>query len=344
MVATLATCVAFGCYLAVTSICEQQQLWSLVVPRYIVTDPNTEFLGRGRGPFLNPVGNGMFLCLGLFSLLLFWPRVRQRGKAVILLLACVYGAGIYCTLTRVVWLAAGGGLLLVSLLNGPPRRRLLLAVTAGLLVAMVVVVKWESLNAFKRDRHVSVAEMAQSASLRPVLAYVAWRMFLDRPLLGCGYRQYESVSAHYLGDRSTQLNLERARGYVQHNGFLSLLTETGMVGLGLFVLLLTVLAQMSWRLWIAEGAELAARQWGLLTLLMLCAYTIMAMFHDLALIPMIHMLLFFLAGVTRSLTARVAESAVERRWDSGWRMACAWPVPSSRRAHDRPPCRLSRRP
>ncbi len=86
-------------------------MWALVFPRYIVSDAQAEFLGRGRGPFLNPVGNGMFLCAGLFSLLMFWPRVRRYGKVSVLLLTLVYLAGIYCTLTRVVWLAAAGGLL-----------------------------------------------------------------------------------------------------------------------------------------------------------------------------------------------------------------------------------------
>jgi O-antigen ligase len=241
---------------------------------------------------------------------------------VILFLATVYGAGIYCTLTRVVWLAAVGGSLLLALLGRPTRQRLVVSITVGLLLALLLAAQWERFNAFKRDRYVSVAEMTQSASLRPILAYVAWQMFLDRPLLGCGYRQYQRESAHYLGDRSVRMNLERGRGFVQHNGFLSLLTETGLVGLGLFVLILAVLAQMSWRLWRAEEADWATRQWGLLMLPALFAYVVMAMFHDLALIPMIHTLLFFLAGVTRCLATRAGASATERGHKLGGGAEC----------------------
>ncbi len=76
----LAALAAFGLYLAVTAVLEQQHLWAWVYPRYIVLSADAEFLGRGRGPFLNPVANGMYLCAGLFSLLMFWPRVCAAAR------------------------------------------------------------------------------------------------------------------------------------------------------------------------------------------------------------------------------------------------------------------------
>ncbi len=180
--------------------------------------------------------------------------------------------------------------------------------------------KWDKLNAFKRDRDVSVADMSQSASLRPILAYLAWQVFLDHPLTGCGYRQYEEASDHYLSDHSTPLQLELGRRYVQHNVFLALLAETGMIGLGLFILLWVALLQASWQLCRAQVVPLEIRQQGLLMLVMSISYVVMAMFQDLTLIPMAHMLLFFLAGVTRNLQGQLsregatpARSASERR-------------------------------
>ncbi len=301
LVAVLASLAAFGLYLAVTSVLEQQQVWSFVFPRYIVTDTAAEFLGRGRGPYLNPVGNGMFLCAGLFSLWMFWPRVSRHGKALLLVATVVYLAGIYCTLTRVVWLAAGAGLLVILVTHLPRRWGIACVAVTALLGIGLVTARWSDLNAFKRDRNVSVAEMSQSASLRPILAYIAWQMYLDQPLTGCGYRQYESVSDLYLADRVTSLNLERGRSYVQHNVFLALLAETGTIGLGMFLLLMAVLIRAAWLLWRAHDADLATRQIGLLMLLTIFSYVIMGMFHDLTLIPMIHMLMFFLAGVTRGL-------------------------------------------
>ena len=91
---------------------------------------------------------------------------------------------------------------------------------------------------FKRDQALTAQETAESAKLRPILAAVAWHMFCDRPLWGCGFGQYPERSIEYLSDRSIDLPLEKARPFVQHNVLLALLTETGLAGMGLFVVLL----------------------------------------------------------------------------------------------------------
>ncbi len=312
MLGMFAALAAFGLYLAITAVFEQQQIWSLVFPRYIVSDAQAEFLGRGRGPFLNPVGNGMFLCAGMFSLLMFWPRAHRIGRVFLVLLTLICLAGVYSTLTRGVWLAAAMGLTIIAMSNLPRRWSLVLVTAVSLATVTAVVVKWDELNAFKRDRDVSVADMSQSASLRPILAYLAWQVFLDRPLAGCGYRQYEEASDYYLSDHSTPLQLERGRRYVQHNVFLSLLAETGVIGLGLFLLMWGALLRASWQLWQAPNIPVEIRQPGLLMLLMLISYVVMAMFHDLTLIPMAHMLMFFLAGVTRNLQGELAGEETTR--------------------------------
>ena len=310
---TMGFFVLFGLYLAVTSVFEQQQIWSLVFPRYITSELHAEFLGRGRGPFLNPVGNGMFLCAGLFSLIMFWPHVGRHGRLLIVVLSLVFMAGVYCTLTRVVWLSAVVGIMSIVVLCIPRRWSIPCVVTAAVLAAAVVAAKWEDLNAFKRDRYVSVADMSESASLRPILAYIAWHMYLDHPLTGVGYRQYDAHADYYLSDRTTELRLEQARQFTQHNVVLVLLAETGTIGLGLFVLLMATCAVASWQLWRSCTAGLIYRQVGLLMLLMLFAYAIMAMFHDLTLIPMIHMLVFFLAAILRAHDPQAVQSESANR-------------------------------
>ena len=55
---TVFACLAvFGVYLAVTALAEYFQAWWLVFPKYIATtaaEADAEFVGRGRGPLLNP--------------------------------------------------------------------------------------------------------------------------------------------------------------------------------------------------------------------------------------------------------------------------------------------------
>ena len=133
------------------------------------------------------------------------------------------------------------------------------------------------------------------------MAVVAWQMFLDRPLFGCGYSQYKTEHLNYVSDRSTNLPLERARGYIPHNVAFSLLTETGLIGFGLFAAMLAYWARDAWRLWREASLPLWARQQGLLLLVALGVYLINGMFHDVSVVPMANMTLFFLAGITAGL-------------------------------------------
>jgi O-antigen ligase len=147
----------------------------------------------------------------------------------------------------------------------------------------------------------SADKTAESVELRPIMATVTWHMFLDRPLLGCGYAQYQTEALAYLSDRSTDMALERARGYIPHNVLFSLLAETGLIGLGLFAALVTLWTRNAWRLWRDTKLPLWIRQQGLLMLISLGAYFVNGMFHDVSVVPMANMTLFFLAGVTTSL-------------------------------------------
>jgi O-antigen ligase len=303
----------FGVYLAVTSLAEYFEASWLVFPKYIVasTDGKTaEFVGRGRGPLLNPIGNGILLAIGLGSTLFWWPRLRRPGQLVLLATAVLLLAAIYCSLTRSVWI---GGVLTLALVVGLAlpwtwRGPLLIA---GLLLAVVVVAtQWENIMGFKRDKGMSAAETADSARLRPILTRIAWNMFLDRPLFGCGYGQYLAENRNYTADRTTDLPLERGRDFTLHNVALSLLTETGLVGFGLFAALLFLWGRDAWRLWRDATLPLWTRQMGLLFLVALGVYLINGMFHEVSIIAMMNMTLFFLAGVTAALRPSTGIHAV----------------------------------
>ena len=103
-------------------------------------------------------------------------------------------------------------------------------------------------------------------------------------------------------DRSTDLPLEKGRGYIPHNVVFSLLTETGLVGLGLFVALVVRCGPSTpGDCGATQSLPLWARQMGLLLLVALGAYFVNGMFHDISVVPMANMTLFFLAGVTAGL-------------------------------------------
>jgi O-antigen ligase len=134
-----------------------------------------------------------------------------------------------------------------------------------------------------------------------VMARVAWLMVLDRPLWGCGFCQYLPEHTNYLADRSSELVLEKSRHYSPHNLLFGIVTETGLVGLGLFLAMLALWGHDAWLLWRAVDAPLWVRQQGLFFLAVLSAYLVNGMFHHIALIPMSNILLFFAAGMNASL-------------------------------------------
>jgi O-antigen ligase len=295
---------AFGLYLAVTTIAETYQAWWLVFPKYIYTTTSStelEFIGRGRGPLLNPVGNGMLLAACLSAALMWWPRFKRPGRVMLVALSALILAALGCTLTRSTWLGGAMGLAVLIGLTLPAKWRLPVLGGGLLVAALVVATQWQNLIAFKRDRDLTAEHTAESVAMRPILATVTWKMFLDRPLFGCGLFQYSDESLDYLSDRSVALPLEKARGCLPHNVLFSYLTETGLVGLALFVTHIGFWIRDAWRLWRSPTAPLWARQQGLFMLALLAIYFANGMFHDTSIVPMGNMLLFFTAAATASL-------------------------------------------
>ena len=243
-------------------------------PKYIVAtaaDSGAEFVGRGRGPLLHPIGNGILLAICLGGTMFWWPRLNRVGQLALLAAFAAAGGGhlLHVDPQRVdrrradfgFGRRAGAAVELAAAAGG--RRRWLSGSSAS--------THWDQLVTFKRDKALEADKTAESVELRPIMAVVAWHMFLDRPLLGCGYAQYRTEHLNYLSDRSTDLPLERARDYIPHNVVFSLLTETGLVGLGLFAAMLIGWARDAWRLWGNTNVPLWARQQGLLLLVTLGA-------------------------------------------------------------------------
>ena len=96
----------FAVYLSLTALAEIHEAWWAVYPQYIRT-PEFDFFGRGRGPLLNPAGNGFCIAVGLAAWFLLWPQAKRGGKLATFVLTAICLVGIYATLTRCAWMGAG---------------------------------------------------------------------------------------------------------------------------------------------------------------------------------------------------------------------------------------------
>jgi len=293
----------FGVYLAVTAVAEVADVPGLVFPPYVMSPEYPEFLGRARGPLLSPIGNGILLGTCLAAGMLFWAGLGRWGRAAMVPVLLLIAGGALLTLTRSVWMGVALGAMTVVALAAPAAWRRLILTAAVFAMVVLAATQWERLSSFKRDRAISAEEMAESARLRPILATVAWKMFLDRPLWGCGFGHYVDASRPYYSDRTTDLPLEKARPFVQHNVLLALLTETGLIGMGLFAAVLALWAREAWRLWRSPQVAPGVRAPALVFLAFAANYLVNGMLHDVAIIPMVNMVLFFLAGTTVGLAS-----------------------------------------
>jgi len=291
----------FAIYLAITGLLELKGLYGLVWPRFIVNAEETEFLGRARGPFLNPVSNGFFLICGLCCTWFWWPKSSQRGKFLIVIVSLLLVAGMYATLTRSVWMALIlVGFLLVFL---PAKQHIQGALVIAGVVALLCLgpILIDKIDGFKRDKEVSASQMKESAQLRPLFFTVATRMFQDRPILGCGFGQYPREKYPYLQDPYSGQPLSKTKSYMQHNVFLAYLTETGLLGLMALIAMLGLMIRAAWNTWRRSDTSLLARQQGMLLGALLATYISNGMFHDVSIMPLVNMLLFFWAGVANNV-------------------------------------------
>ncbi len=296
--------VVLGVYLAVTGLLEVSGQWWAVFPKHIADAKIGMHFGRARGPMVSAISFGLYLGVCLLAAWLWQWRLGRPGRLAMAALMPLMLAGIYFSYTRSVWMGTGLGLMIVLglTLRGSWRPLVLGGMISGAL--LLAVTQMDNLKAFKREQ--SAAETSGSADMRVSFAYVSWTMFLDRPLWGVGFGQFPDAKLPYLSDRSTRLNLEALRPYSHHNTFLSILTETGLIGLVLFLAVLTGWGWTAWNLARDPQAPDWTRAQGVLLLGALGVYVCQAALHDMSFSPIDNSWTFLLAGITVGLRPAVA--------------------------------------
>lgn len=292
--------VGLAVYLSFTAIAETSEIKSLVFPQYIM-EPG-EFYGRGRGPLLNPVINGMLMSVGCCCLWMGWASGKPSHRVWILGLTALISLGIFFTYTRSVWLAFLTCAVLFIFYPADLKTKGWLWLTGIVMLLFSFPLVGDKLFSFKRDKDVTQTQMELSAKLRPMFVEVAGLMFQDRPILGCGFGHYAREKYAYLKDAHATQPLVMTRKYMQHNVFLAYLTETGLVGLACLLAMLGAMTRQAWKLWRNQQLGLNVRLFGLLVLAVLLNYSINGMFHDVSIIPLSNLLLFFAMGVANNLS------------------------------------------
>jgi O-antigen ligase len=307
-----------GLALSLIAIAEWQAWYSVIYPTYIVSPTFEEFFGRGRGPLLNPMINGSLISVGLMATFLMARTAGTTQRIGLGIVAVAMLLGLYCTLTRSVWIAGAAVLAIFVLAWSSWQWRIRLACIGVVCAAMFYVYGAEALNRFKRDQNVTVEQMSESARLRPMLVAVAWEMFKDHPVNGVGFGLYHKYKAPYHFTDKYGWPLQSVLNYTQHNVFLVYMLETGVVGTLFFVAILATVTYRSCRVWSQfarneQHPELA--QFGLVGVAIVSVYVINGMFHDVSIIPMSNCLLLYAAGLVGQLSISEANFSGEKVWN-----------------------------
>lgn len=181
-----------------------------------------------EGLFANPNAFGLLLAVGIVLAVATTARLRHPVVAG-LVLGCL-GIALYFTYSRSGWLAVAGGLAVLSVFRQLPPFRTLLVAGLVVLVGAYGISEWFyrlSVNISSSglplvlgpDRITLFNRGSSSAEHHGTLAMQALRFWLDAPLTGQGLGSFHVV-----------------HGNTIHSTYLWLLSEAGVIGLGLLAL------------------------------------------------------------------------------------------------------------
>ena len=283
-----------GTYLALSALLETTGQWSLVFPRYIADPELGLHFGRARGPGLNSVSLGVVLSVCAVAAWLWMKQLSSWSKLMVLPLIGVMGLGVLLTYTRSTWLGLAGAMVVAIVFQAPKPLRKTALVGCCLMGGLFLAVGKDALVGLKREDSASVS--AHSVQQRTAFAYVTWQMYKDHPLTGVGYGRYYDKKLPYLNDRRQSFELESLRPLHHHNTFLSVLIETGPLGLAAYCGVLFSFIALGWRIANQEINGSPEQHLGLFLLATTVIYLPSAMFHDLSLIHICQWLVFIAGG------------------------------------------------
>jgi len=235
-------------YHSVTAVAEHFHFDPLIWPKSIYTMQKT-YAGRAVGIFGNPGVLGVFLAMALPFQLLLFLRARSLGAKLFMVVAIGLGIiGLYFTYTRGPWLAAAAGLIVLAWLGWEQYGKRMIPI--GVLALML---GFTGLLGVGQDKFLQTRMGTEHTITGRINAWgTAYRIWLDYPLFGSGFRTYadhradyrQTMEVPYFGLIKSQFD---SRGSL-HDIYVGQLAEEGVVGFGMQVWIYILFIQTVWRL------------------------------------------------------------------------------------------------
>lgn len=301
-----------GAYLSVMAFFEFFNLRQYVFPRFI-NDPKVWLhLDRARGPFLNSAMNGLALVVSFLCgvhLLAFKNGFR---RLIHLFLMSLFFPAVFFTLTRSVYLCfllSLGTLLFAYRTSFPKWKVLALPLAVTLVIASANVPRLAS-----SDRRAGGVYQIEEVRIREALLKRSMVMILDNPIFGVGLAQFIPVSvAKYKGVVPIP---ETSEEQTQHNQVISITVELGLVGVAVYLAIVTMFFRRAFSLLHASPeTEFIDRNLAVLIGAALGAYVVNNLFIDSSFQLFPNVLFFMFGGIADGLYGRTKlMNTIGREW------------------------------
>jgi len=201
---------------------------SMIWPQFIVAGNKAIDFERARGPFRGAGALSTFLVALFYMNMFSLRRIRGLYKPAVALQLVLIPPAIFFTGVRagyVAFLLCG----IVWFLWAERRRagRLKLAV-AGMIIAIGVLLLWSNLSG--TDRRAGGVAQQGPIRARKILAAQAWEIFQTHPWTGVGFGHFIDYQVQMPHDPLSLAGL-RLEMVAQHNVFLTMVSEAGLIGL-----------------------------------------------------------------------------------------------------------------
>jgi O-antigen ligase len=270
---------------------------SFIWPGYI-NDPEFGIhFDRARGVFRGATPQAV-LMVSLFYVDLYLIRhIRGPYRAALMIQAILIPPAVFFTMLRSAYLAFLVCGVLWVVLSGRARFRALKFSGLMLIVIIGVFALWDRLSSTDR----AAGGVAQPAPIRSriILVQQTWNIMAESPLLGVGFGHFVDKQQSMPRDPG-ELAGEPTGVLVQHNLFLNMLAETGVIGFVLLVLVFVLLWRQSYQLYRKIPSDAhgdISRDFVILFWVILVNYLTDAMFRDPLWDVFTNAMLWSLAGV-----------------------------------------------
>ncbi len=243
-------------YLQYIAITLNPAVRMFIWPAYINNpDPNVAIhFDRARGAFLAAGPQGLLLVALFYVDLFLIRRIHGPYKAALIIQAMLVPPAIFFTGIRASFVAFGLCGLVWCLFAGRGRFGKLKLAAAVLLVFVGILSFWAKLTT--EDRMKGGVAQVGPAYARLLLAQQTWTIFKTSPVFGVGFGHFVDVQQSLPRDPDMPFGMTGGV-LVEHNLFLNMVAETGVLGLAGLVLIYVLVYRQSKQLYLKlpETAE-----------------------------------------------------------------------------------------